>query len=110
MISDAQMTLLALCSIRVESTSVDWSLIARCAGRGELESLTHGLIPEESASAKRSLPILREGLKRPISDYFSRIEEELVLASKVGARLVTVLDADYPENLRSVPDLPPFLF
>jgi hypothetical protein len=32
------------------------------------------------------------------------------LAAGVGARLVTVLDDDYPANLRLIPNLPPFLF
>ncbi|MFH9329895.1 DNA-processing protein DprA [Streptomyces althioticus] len=110
MIHDAQMRLLALCSIRVESKSVDWSLIARCALNGDLDLLCNGEIPEESAAARRSLPILREGLKQPLSHHFPRIEEELRLAQEHGARLATALDPEYPKNLRTVPDLPPFLF
>lgn len=35
---------------------------------------------------------------------------EIEAAGAVGTRLVTVLDADYPANLRLVPNLPPFLF
>ena len=31
-------------------------------------------------------------------------------AFAAGARLTTVLDDDYPANLRLIPDLPPFLF
>ncbi|MET9510051.1 DNA-processing protein DprA [Streptomyces flavidovirens] len=110
MITEAQMRLLALCSIRVEGKSVDWALIARCVLRGHLDALCEGTIPEESASAKKALPILRHGLRAPLSDHTSRIDEELRLAEKAGANLTTVLDSSYPENLRSVPDLPPFLF
>ncbi|QKV93896.1 DNA-protecting protein DprA [Streptomyces sp. NA02950] len=110
MISDAQLRLLALCSIRVDNKSVDWSLIARCALKGEIESLCGGHIPETSQAATKSLPILREGLRQPLDSHYSRIEEELTLAQKVGARLTTVLDADYPSNLRNVRDLPPFIF
>src|SRR5262249_32278127 len=35
---------------------------------------------------------------------------ELDAAASVGAQLTTVLDGDYPANLRLVPNLPPFLF
>jgi len=35
---------------------------------------------------------------------------ETTAAAQVGARLVTVLDEDYPPNLRLIPNLPPFLF
>ncbi|WP_280876243.1 DNA-processing protein DprA [Streptomyces pseudovenezuelae] len=104
------MRLLALCSIRVDGKSVDWSLIARCALRGHLDSLCEGIIPEETPSARKSLPILRHGLRSPLSDHTSRIDDELRLAEKSGARLTTVLDDEYPENLRHVQDLPPFLF
>ncbi|KAF3466940.1 DNA-processing protein DprA [Streptomyces sp. Tu 3180] len=110
MITDGQMRLLALCSIRVEGKSVDWALIARCALKGHLDALCDGNIPEESPAARKSLPILRHGLRTPLSEHTSRIDEELRLAEKVGARLTTVLDNSYPENLRSLQDLPPFLF
>ncbi|MGW0614504.1 DNA-processing protein DprA [Streptomyces sp. NPDC002788] len=111
MIDEARMRLLALCSLRVEGKSVDWSLLARCALRGHLDSLCDGFIVEESDAARKALPVLRRGLlDGTLSDHFSRVEDELEKAAKVGAHLVTVLDAEYPENLRSVPDLPPFLF
>ncbi|MET9421377.1 DNA-processing protein DprA [Streptomyces sp. NPDC006540] len=111
MIDEARMRMLALCSLRVEGKSVEWSLLARCAMNGHLDSLCDGLIPEESPAARKALPILRQGLfNGALSDHFPRIEDELEQAARVGANLVTVLDADYPENLRSVPDLPPFLF
>lgn len=110
MVNEQQMRMLALCSIRVQGKSVDWSLIARCVLRGQLDSLCDGHIPEETAAARKALPILREGLRKPLADHFSRVEEELLLAEKIGARLVTVLDSSYPKNLRSVNDLPPFLF
>ncbi|WP_369272573.1 DNA-processing protein DprA [Streptomyces sp. R11] len=110
MTSDAQMKLLALCSIRIDSKSVDWSLIARAGLQGQLEPLCQGYIKETSPSAKRSLPILRQGLKQPLDSHFARIEEEIEMARKVGARLTTVLDDDYPTNLRNVSDLPPFIF
>ncbi|MFJ5843937.1 DNA-processing protein DprA [Streptomyces sp. NPDC092903] len=111
MIDEARMRLLALCSLRVEGKSVDWSLLARCTLKGHLDSLCDGLVIEESAAARKALPTLRQGLlDGPLEEHFSRIEDELEHAAQVGANLVTVLDAEYPENLRGVPDLPPFLF
>jgi len=111
MIDEARMRLLALCSLRLEGKSVDWSLLARCALKGHLDSLCDGFIPEESAAARKALPILREGLReRALSEHFARVEGELEQARGVGASLVTVLDPEYPENLRTVADLPPFLF
>jgi DNA processing protein len=111
MIDEARMRLLALCSLRIEGKSVDWSLLARCALKGHLDSLCEGFIPEESAAARKALPLLRQGLQEgPLSDHFSRVESELEQAARVEASLVTVLDAEYPENLRTVDDLPPFLF
>ncbi|PBC78924.1 DNA processing protein [Streptomyces sp. TLI_235] len=110
MINDAQLRLLMLCSIRIDGASVDWSLIARCALSGNLDSLCGGEIPEESQAARRSLPVLRAGLRLDPADAESRVQEELNLAAKVGASLVTVLDEHYPENLRGLHDLPPFLF
>jgi DNA processing protein len=111
MIDEARMRLLALCSLRIEGKSVDWSLLARCALKGHLDSLCEGFIPEESAAARKALPVLREGLReRALSEHFSRVEGELEQARGVGASLVTVLDPEYPENLRTVTDLPPFLF
>ncbi|MGW0699239.1 DNA-processing protein DprA [Streptomyces sp. NPDC002867] len=111
MIDEARMRLLALCSLRIEGKSVDWSLLARCALRGHLDSLCEGFIPEESAAARKALPILREGLKeRALSEHFARVEGELKQAEGVDASLVTVLDPEYPENLRTIADLPPFLF
>ncbi|MFD8475247.1 DNA-processing protein DprA [Streptomyces globisporus] len=111
MIDEARMRLLALCSLRVEGKSVDWSLLARCTLKGHLDNLCDGLIIEESAAARKALPILRQGLlEGRLADHFSRIEDEMEHAARVGANLVTVLDAEYPENLRGVPDLPPFLF
>ncbi|MFI1391007.1 MULTISPECIES: DNA-processing protein DprA [Streptomyces] len=111
MIDEARMRLLALCSLRIEGKSVDWSLLARCALKGHLDSLCEGFIPEESAAARKALPLLRQGLQGgALSDHFSRVESELEQAARVEAGLVTVLDAEYPENLRTVDDLPPFLF
>jgi DNA processing protein len=109
-VTDQQHRLLQLCAIRVDKVSVDWSLIARLAqDPSGLDDLHMGVITERSAAAARSRPVLREGL-RHLPALADRVAAELAAASSVGARLVTVLDPDYPANLRLIPNLPPFLF
>jgi DNA processing protein len=109
-VTEQQRTLLELCAIRVGTESVDWSLIARLALHpGGLDDLRRAVITEKSAAAARSRPVLREGLRsRPA--LADRVSAEVAAASGAGARLVTVLDPDYPANLRLIPNLPPFLF
>lgn len=109
-VTDGQRKLLELCAIRIDRESIDWSLIARQAQLADgLDMLRKGVILEKSASAKRSLRILRRGLQNP-AGLAERVGIELAAASEAGARLVTVLDQDYPANLRMIPNLPPFLF
>jgi DNA processing protein len=109
-VTERQRQLLTLCAIRVNGVSVDWSLIARQAQFEEgLDALLSGRIFETSAAAKRSLQVLRRGIK-DVGPLAQRVEAETEAAAEVGARLVTVLDEDYPPNLRLIPNLPPFLF
>jgi len=109
-ITNDQRRLLALCAIRIGQESVDWSLIAREAQFPEgLDALWNGSIREKSAAAQRSLPILKAGIRKP-DELFARVDTEVAAAETVGAALVTVLDPEYPANLRLVPNLPPFLF
>src|SRR5437868_227031 len=96
--------LLALC----RTNSVDWSLIARQAQiPGGLAELLDGVVLERNAPTadKRRLhSALEHGL--PIADMRSRLDEW----RRTGLRLTTVFDDDYPLNLRSIHNLPPFLF
>jgi DNA processing protein len=109
-ITDRQRQLLELCAIRIEHESVDWSVIARQAqDSAGLDDLRQGVITEKSAAAKRSLLILRKGLRDP-APFADRVAAELDAAAAAGARLVTVLDREYPSNLKLIPNLPPFLF
>jgi DNA processing protein len=107
---EAQRQLLALCAIRANGASPDWNLIARHAQTAEdLALLSRGHVREDSMAARQSLPILRAGLEN-LPEAEARVDAELAVAARVGARLTTVLDDDYPKNLRLVPNLPPFLF
>lgn len=110
MISPEQRDLLTLCAIRYEDAGPDWNLVARIAQspRG-LDLLKAGEVPEDSRAARLTLPILRGGLEN-LETAITRVVRELEHAERVGAKLTTVLDDDYPANLRLVPDLPPFLF
>jgi len=109
-LTERQRRLLGLCAIRVDGAGVDWSLIARQAQVDEgLDVLWAGQVLETSAASRRSLPVLRWGIRTP-GALARRVDAELAAAERAGARLVTVLDDEYPANLRLVPNLPPFLF
>ncbi|MFJ9029785.1 DNA-processing protein DprA [Streptomyces sp. NPDC102274] len=105
-----QERLLTLCALRIGKKSLDWSLLARtCQSRDALDVVMGGDIPEDSAIARINLSLLRKGLGQ-LEEARERVRDEVGAAEQAGARLVTVLDADYPANLRLIPNLPPFLF
>lgn len=109
-VTEEQRQLLALCAIRVGDRSPDWSVIARAALRpGGLGDLASGTVPERSREASVTRDLIRKGLG-DLATCLGRVDYELDLAAEVGARLVTVLDDDYPHNLRLIYNLPPFLF
>lgn len=110
MASSEQRDLLALCALRVERESLDWSLLAREAVRPDgLRRLLSGSIVEQSTVANKSRAVIKKALKL-LNEGYDRVDAELTLAHKREARLVTVLDDDYPSNLRLISNLPPFLF
>src|ERR1035437_7579606 len=109
-ITDRQRRLLQLCSIRSDRESVDWSLIARQVQFDDgLDAMWDGIIREKSAAATRSAGVLRRGVQRA-DELAEKVDAEVEAASRVGARLVTVLDDEYPANLRLTTTIPPFLF
>lgn len=110
MISDDARRLLALCAIRVGGSSVDWNLIAReSLSANGLDRLYRGVVVEQSRVADNARVLLPQGLA-DLTAAYDRVDHEVALARGVGARLVTVLDDDYPANLRLIHNLPPFLF
>jgi DNA processing protein len=111
LMDETKLKLLALCALRADGHSVDWSLIAREAVRPDgIDRMWSGELMETSKSATTSLPLLLHALSTDVSDAQLRVEQELALAARAGATLVTILDDDYPANLRFIPNLPPFLF
>ena len=76
-VTEAQRRLLELWAIRVDQTSVDWSLIARQAQfDGGLDAIWRGVTTEKSAAARRSALVLRRGLRDPAS-LADKVEAEL---------------------------------
>ena len=108
---EATLRLLTLCAVRVEGKSLDWSLIARAARNGLLDELWAGHVPASETAQARSAAaaLLRQSVSN-LPDARARVDHELEIGYQAGARLITVMDEDYPRNLRRVPDLPPFLF
>lgn len=94
--------LLALC----RTAGTDWSYIAREAQRpGGLQGLHSGRVVEQSPAARKTLKAIADG-----APDASAMASNIKAWAEAGFQLVTVLDEDYPLNLRRIPNLPPFLF
>lgn len=104
---DERLHLLAICAL----PGTSWYAIARTAQEpGGLTRLLRGEQTETSAEGAATARAIRSGISE-LSAHVDRAREEVIAAEeKVGARLLTVLDDDYPANLRLVFNLPPFLF
>jgi DNA processing protein len=101
-----RLTLLALCTIK----GANWSVLAREAQRpGGLERLLSGSVGEDSRDGRATAAVLPEGLDS-LAGRRDDAAARVAAAAEAGARLVTVLDDDYPANLRLIAKLPPFLF
>ncbi len=100
-----QITLLSLCRIK----DLSWHLIAREAMRPDgLELLLEGRFTENSVAEKeRDALVEATPLLKKLRDEVRRLVTPLLNS---GARLTTVLDDDYPLNLREIFNRPPFLF
>jgi DNA processing protein len=104
--AEDRLHLVALCTFK----GVNWNVLAREAQRPDgISRLLSGEVTEDSRDGRSTSERLKDGL----GTFSERIEEaqaEIDAAREAGAKLVTVLDADYPSNLRVIPKLPPFLF
>jgi DNA processing protein len=102
---ERQRSLLALCAVR----GAHWNVIARAAQKPEgLERLIAGELAEKSSDAVSTAEALADAKVAPT--HLERADRAIEAAATVGARLITVLDDDYPTNLRLIYNLPPFLF
>lgn len=105
--TDARLHLLALCAI----PGVSWHVIARAAQNHEgLERLLRSELTEKSTEGVKTAAAIEQGLPELKANLVRAAEEVAIAQEKVGARLVTILDDDYPANLRLIFNLPPFLF
>jgi DNA processing protein len=104
---DKRTQLLALCAV----DDANWHVIAREAQRpGGLDRLLAGEFAEKSKDATATQRLVLTAAERGFDRELERVTSELEKANAAGARLTTVLDDDYPANLRVIFNLPPFLF
>jgi DNA processing protein len=98
--------LLAMCRV----PGISWHFVAREAQRPDgLGRLRSGRALEQSAEATRALAALAAAADG-LGERQRAVEETLASTESDGIRLTTVLDDHYPTNLRTVYNLPPFLF
>lgn len=110
-LTGSQRDLLALCSLTVANDRCDWGVIARQAHRDRsLDVLLAGEIVESGARADRTAWVVEVKSSDDWAAACERATAEYQAALAAGAHLTTVLDEDYPINLRFVHNLPPFLF
>jgi DNA processing protein len=106
MASPEQLDLLAMCRIK----GLDWHLVAREAQRPDgLARLREGRFSEVTAQAEQAAILVTSAATARVS-RLSDVQTQISRAEDIGARLVTVLDDDYPRTLRLIYNLPPFLF
>jgi DNA processing protein len=107
MTQDERLLLLALCAI----DGVNWHVVARAASRPNgLLALLDGEPLEHSTEASGTAAAITMG-RDQLEDHIARAREEIATAQdRAGAHLVTMLDNDYPANLRLIFNAPPFLF
>jgi DNA processing protein len=97
--------LLALCRVK----DISWSFVAREAQRpGGLANLLDGRSSERSTEATESLALLRTATGE-MAGHRVWVERMLSEFAAQAVHVTTVLDDDYPANLRVIYNLPPFL-
>lgn len=107
MTDDDRLKILALCAVE----GVNWHVVARAAADvGGIEALLAGEPLEHSSEATATAAAITMG-RDQMDDHLERARNEVATAQRrADARLVTVLDDDYPPNLRLIFNQPPFLF
>lgn len=105
--TDAQLWLLALLRIK----NVNWHVVAREAQRPDgLDRLLEHRAVEGSADAAETLAAIADTPADLLQRHRAEVERLVEEVALEGVRLTTVLDGDYPVNLRTIFNLPPFLF
>ena len=102
--------LLALCCLTDGDDRCDWGVIARQAHRERtLDALKDGTVVESNDRAHRTWWLISTATPVQWANAYDRADAELDAAAAREARMTTVLDDDYPTNLRFIHNLPPFL-
>ena len=110
-LTSIQRQVLALCSLTSAGDRCDWGVLARQAYRERsLDGLLAGDMHEDSKRAHTTGWVLKTATPESWTVAWERADSEYRAAAAAGTRLTTVLDDDYPLNLRLIHNLPPFLF
>ena len=110
-LSPIQRRMLALCSLTVADDRCDWGVIARQVHRDRsLDRLLEGEVTERGERAHRTGWVIRTASSERWAAAYDRADAEQHAAASSGARLTTVLDDDFPLNLRLIHNLPPFVY
>lgn len=110
-LTPVQRQILALCSLTVADDRCDWGVIARQVDRERsLDGLLAGDVLEDSKRAERTRWVVRTASDDRWRIAHERADAEHAAAVEAGARITTVLDDDFPLNLRLIHNLPPFLY
>ena len=105
-VSSQTIDLLACCRVK----GVSWNYVARQALRPDgIAALLAGSTDDESVESRETIHFLRDAAPE-LDEHRRWVEAMLASAERDGIRLTTVLDGDYPVNLRTIFNLPPFLF
>ena len=105
-LTDDRLDLLAACRV----PGISWELVAREAQRaGSVERLLAGEVLERSKAGDQARELLVDAAGS-LPERREWVLREHQTAIDAGARLVTVLDDDYPANLRVIVNLPPFVY
>ncbi len=98
--------LLSLCAIK----GIDWHLLAREAlAEGGIGHLLAGTPVERSDVASKARRLINSS-RETEDERLAWVDDQIERAEQAGARLISVLDEQYPANLELVFNLPPFLF
>ena len=101
--TSTQRRVLALCSLVSAGDRCDWSVLARQAHRERsLDGLMAGDILESSAKAHTTGWVIKTASAESWTAAWERADSEYRAATAAGARLTTVLDDDFPLNLRLI--------
>ena len=103
--------LIAFCRLVVGGERCSAAGVVRQAfAEGSVDGLKAGAVAGSGGHAERTRRVIAGASRDDWDAAYRSADDEMAAAASVGARVVTVLDDDYPANLRSTPGVAPFLF